>query len=629
VHTLELDRHPDFGAAPQAPSRWRDLLGLPVPAPLSPENLAIEGLFAGLRVDHSRQSRIVEIAYTHSDPALAARIVTALVEQYVRHSAEAQWAGAQQTGELLKKQLTEFRDTLQVSERRLQQYTVENELVITGDDQSIAKEKLRSIQDELAVAQAERIAKQSEFELVESSPPDTIPAVVDSPTLREIALKLTDLRRARVALDPTLLARHVQVEEVQNQIAVLETALRRERNNILQRIQNDRNAAVRRESMLSDVFADQVQQISDEAAKRIQYNALKREVDSNRQIYQMLLGKANEAGIASAIRASTIRIIDEATEPARAAKPRVMMNAALGTIVGGMLGAILVLIRVGLDRTIRMPGVATAWLNVPELGAIPLLSADGRRLGRRDPDRRGIGDGNFPDAIRRAALPAELTIWQREHSIVADSFRATLTSILLSDPSMGPLKVFVITSPKSNDGKTTVASNLAIALAEIRQRTLLIDADLRRPTLHGLFRLDNSFGLTSILRDTEPLHQYHSGLLAQPTRIPQLSVLTAGPRTSNPTSLLASSRMRSLLARVCDEFNFVLIDTPPLMFPDARQIGHLAGSVILVFRASTTSQQEALEARALLDQDGTPLRGCILNAWASDTRPAKAYARDA
>jgi receptor protein-tyrosine kinase len=211
---------------------------------------------------------------------------------------------------------------------------------------------------------------------------------------------------------------------------------------------------------------------------------------------------------------------------------------------------------------------------------------------------------------------------------LAEAYRATLTSILLPTLNGEGPRVLVLTSPDPGAGKTTVTSNLGMATAEIGRRVLLIDADLRRPRLHRLFEIPNSFGLTDILRITTPLEDIPVNQLVRQTKIPGLFLVPSGPTTDGLTSLLYSPRLTEFLQRVAKEFDLVLIDAPPMLhFADARVLGRHSDGVILVLRSGQTKRDAAMLARQRFDEDGTCVLGSILNSWdLKNPRSPYAYA---
>lgn len=574
-------------------SSWRQALGLPRRAPVSPRQDSLVRLTKNLKVRTQANTRIVEILYDSADPKLAAEIANAITTEFIQENLEARWQTTQRTGEWLARQMEDFRNKLEKSEEQLQNYARSTGLLFTSEKDNVSEEKLRQLQQELSKAQAERVARQSKYELVASTSPDSLPDVLDSVTLKEYHVRLTDLRRQLAELSSALTADHPSVKKVQAQVGTLEAALEKERGNITGRIRNEFEAAQRRESLLAAAYAAQAGVMSGQSAKVTHYNILKREVDTDRQLYDSMLQRVREAGVASALRSSNVRVVDPARPPARPYKPSLPLNVALGLLSGLFCGVVFVVMRERADRSIQAPGETSAYLNVPELGVIPSARA-ARRVG---PEKE-TGD-------------VELVTWRKTPSVLAESFRAALSSILYSGENGNRPRVIVLTSANPNEGKTTVASNLALALAEAGRRVLLIDGDLRKPRLHQIFNLPNEPGLSDLLEGKQDLQ----GLVVK-TGHGELYLLPAGTAAERIPLLLHSPLAKESLNRVRREFDMVLIDTPPMaLMSDARDLGRLADGVILVVRSTETTREAAAAASQRLMEDGTRVLGTILNQW--------------
>ena len=348
--------------------------------------------------------------------------------------------------------------------------------------------------------------------------------------------------------------------------------------------------------------------------KSIQYNILKREVDSNRQLYEAMLQKVKESAIASAVRASNIRVVDAAAAPGSPYKPSLKTDASMGLLGGLFLGIVFVVIRERANRTLQEPGETPFWLNLPELGVIPSASVRGR-LFIKDYGRKLLGEGNrdlslAPAKATGAAGEApqdrvELVTWLQKPSAIAEAFRVVLTSLLFSGNNGSRPRVLVVTSSSPRDGKSTVASDLAIALAEIKQKVLLIDANLRRPRQHEIFQVPNIKGLSTLLLE-RPLPPERLEGIVQETRIPGLFLLPSGPTNQAAANLLYSANLPELLAQFKKEFDMVILDTPPMLqMPDARVVGRIADGVLLVLRAGQTTRDAAIAARQRFSEDET------------------------
>jgi capsular exopolysaccharide synthesis family protein len=574
-----------------------------------------------LQVRPAGQARIVRITVESPHPRLAADFANTLTAEYMERSLEVRWQATQGTTDWLTRQLQDLKEKLQRSEDGLQAYARESGLLYMSEEATAADETLRSLQGELSRAQADRVAKQSQFEIATAAPPEALPEVVQSGPLREYNLRLTDLRRQMAELQATYTPDHYRVQRLQAQITEIESAMQKERLNALQKVRSEYDASLRRERLLAASYADQARVVAGQAAKTIQYGILKREVETNRQLYETMLQRVKEAGIASAMKAANVAVVDRATPPGRPSKPDHTANTLLGLLGGLLAGVVFAFVRDHVDRSLRDRGDAPQYLHLPELGVIPSTQADRGRLAGKRPLVLSLGQSErqeeeLPVAAGSEGERVELVTWQRKPSLLAESFRATLTSILSAGQNGNRPRVVVFTSPGPEEGKTTVVSNLGIALAEINRRVLLVDGDLRRPQIHRVFDVPNSWGLADLLREKNPLAESPLEALARPTQIPDLYVLPSGPGAVSISNLLYSPRLPELLERLRREFDTVLIDSPPMLqIADARILGKCADAAILVLRAGQTTRDAAIAAKQRFGEDGIPLLGTILNDW--------------
>jgi capsular exopolysaccharide synthesis family protein len=520
--------------------------------------------------------------------------------------------------------MQDVRIKLEKSDDELQSYAQASGLLFTSEKDNVAEEKLRQLQEELSKARADRVTSQSRYELVFTASPESLPEVLDDPTFKDYQIKLTDLRRQLAEISSSLTPAHPAVKKVQAQVTTLELALEKERSNITERIRNEFESAQRREQMLAANYAAQAHLMSEQAAKVTHYNILKREVDTNRQLYDSMLQNVQQAGMTSALGASNIRVVDSAVPPSRPYKPSVALNSALGLLAGAFFGIAFVVVQERADRSIQGPGDTALYLDVPELGAIPSAKAEQSRLFAYYQNGKALGNKKSENG---KPSPVELVTSYKKPSLIADSFRATLTSILYSGENGDRPRVIVITSANPGEGKTTVASNLALALAEISQSVLtqsvlLIDGDLRRPRLHEIFGVPNRWGLTDLLDGKTPPNGCE-GMVFK-TGFRNLSLLPSGSTAINTAALLHSPRALELLNRMRGEFHTVIIDTPPVLhMPDARVLGRFSDGVVLVVRSAQTMRDAAVAANQRLAADGTRVIGTILNQW--DPRQTNHY----
>ena len=617
VRRLVADKDLQPAVPPTRLDLWRKVLHLGQPHELNRESV-IGAAAGGISVKASGNTRIVEITCDSIDPKLAATFANTLVDEFIDKNLEDRWKSTERTGQWLTKQLDDLKIKLEQSEAAMQSYAAATGLQFTGGDsgkdgeqQNVADANVKLLQDELLKARAERMTAQSKYNLVASSPADALPQVLDDPALRDYQNKLTELRRQRAELSTTLTPANDKVRRVQAQIDELESTLVAERSNVVTRLGNDYKAAEQHEKLVDDEFGRQLKTVSSQAATEMHYNILKREMDTNRQLYESLLEKVKESAIASEMRANNFRIIDAALPPGAPYKPSLTNNGLLGLMGGVFLGFVFVLVREQADRSIQQPGDSSLYLGLAELGVIPSE--------RPVMLRSAHTSKTVTLEMTEAEAKIELVTWQRQRSLLAECFRTVLTSIMFSEQDGHRPRIFVVASPNPAEGKTTVASNLAIALAEINQKVLLIDADMRRPRLHKLYGLKNDNGFGDLLKDKQPFQPAKLMAAIRETWISGLHVLPSGPHAANTSTLLYSARLPEVIDAVRHSFDAVVIDSPPMLhIADSRLLARHADSVLLILRAGKTTRAAAVEAKQKFAADGANILGTILTDWNPD-----------
>jgi succinoglycan biosynthesis transport protein ExoP len=611
AHKLGVWKKPDLWLAKSFAPTWKVRLGIATearPAPTRDDMLA--RLKGGLVVHSGVQSRVVGLQFESSNPQFAADFANALANELIDQNLETRLQSAERTAQSLSGRLKDLRSQMEKSGNELQAYAGATGLILDQTGGTAADEKLRQIQSELSRAQAERAAKQAKYEVAAASKPESLPDFADNGSLRDTQGRLTELKRQHAELSSTFAPTYFKVKTLAAQVSELESLLKKEQSNLLDRIQNDYKSALGREKLLQHSYEEQAKIASGQAAAAVHYNTLKHEVETSRVLYDAMLQKVREAGIAAAVRASNIRILNRAKAPSSPFRPKPAQNAATGLLAGLFLAAAFVLVRDQTDGTIRDPGEIATHLSVNELGTIPSSGKGFEGLAltasrqKKLSSRLGLGLRKVP------------TDWVRSGSRLAESFRSTLASLWFASKNGESMRVFVVTSPNSGDGKSTIVSHLGATMAHTKRRVLLVDADLRRPVLHKMFGLDGQRGLADILEEQRPIDDYSFNELFQETEFPELYVLPGGTGSSNVTSLRFHDRLIDLLLRVRLEFEVVLIDTPPAIeSADARILGLLADGVVLVFRASRTTRNAAWVTVRRFQDDGAPVVGTILNDW--------------
>jgi capsular exopolysaccharide synthesis family protein len=377
----------------------------------------------------------------------------------------------------------------------------------------------------------------------------------------------------------------------------------------LAKVRDQYLAAVQRERLLTGVFEQQKQEANQLSEAAIEYTSLKRDADTNRSLYQDLLQRLKEASVTAGLRSSNIRVVDVARIPIVPAKPNVPRNIALGFLLGLAGGVGLAFLQESLDTTVANLEQLSTITALPALGTIPLqLAAHGHR--------KRLSSGVVSNEEQEATGPVT---YSRPKSEAAESYRALRTSILLS--SFGaPPKVILVTSALPQEGKTTVSTNSAMVLAQKGGRVLLVDADLRRPGVGKALGIKTSAGLSTVLSGVDKVED---ALVPFP-QLPNLQILPAGPIPPNPVELLGSSVMKDYIARWRDEYDHIVIDTPPcLSVTDSVVLSVDADRVILVARSGQTPKAALRRASELLVQVNARVMGIVLNAF--NMRSADGY----
>ncbi len=562
--------------------------------PSTPRDVLVARTAKSVKAKPIGLTRLIEITCESQDPGIAAEFCNTLAKEYVDQDYEIRAETAQQTNSWLTRQVADVRSDLERKESKLLAYARDNKILFNQETDSVNQEKLKQDQMELSRAEADRIAKQSSNDLLNSANADSLPPVLDSGPLKTYQEKLTELLRQKADLTQSLTPSHPKVLHIQAQIDELQSSINKEKANILGRIRNEYTAARNRERLLKDGYNQQEGVVAKEIAKEGQFNQLKHDVDSERQIYDTLMQHVREAGLLSMIRTSPVRIVDKADSPRAPFSPNRPVSAIVGFLLGSLCGLGFVFWS---DRTtpkLRAPGDTRMAFNVRELGVIPSSRLNGKAA---------------------AGAGLELVTSQKSQSLMAESYRATMNSILFGLAPGKGASVIVVSSPNVGEGKTSLVCNLSIALAETRRRVILIDGDLRRPRLHDVFKLSNEFGISNALAGERDVSDLSLDALVQPTAVTGLSVIASGShRGAAISTLLHGKTFEDLLARLRRECDLILIDTPPLLhISDARIIARHADGTVLVFRSGLTTCEDASSVQNILAHDSVRVLGTVLN----------------
>jgi polysaccharide biosynthesis transport protein len=610
IRELNLDRRPEFaGQAPPTPSM--DLT--PDPLLSDPTRAsALVGNFKGsLKVALSPNTRIIEVHYRSPDPQMAANVVNTLMQTYVENNFKARFESTMQASDWLQKQLLDLQMKVETSQEKLVRYQKEHEILGTDEKQNIITEKLDELNKQLTTAESDRMEKEALYRLIESGDPDAIASsaggLTETGSGAQSASQLLETLRAKQAeikiqaaeLNTQFGPSYPKLNQLNNQLKEIDLQIQAEMKKIASNVRGQYTTALRRESMLRDALEKQKQEANKLNESAIQYSLLKRDVDTNRQLYEGLLQKMKEAGVSAGLKSNNFRIVDSARPPLSPIEPNVPRNLMFAVVLGLASGIGLAFLLEGLDNTVRTTEQAQAISGLASLGMIPL----GSKSAREGPNPKRLVIASSKEAV-------ELVTQVRPQSQMAESYRALRTSLLLSNLGAPP-KIIMVTSALPQEGKTTTSINTAVVLAQKGVRVLLIDADLRRPSIHKTLGMGPHSGLSNVLTGSITLEQ----AISSTAILPNLFVLPAGTPPPNPAELLASSNMREVLSELQLQYDHIVIDTPPtLSVTDAVVLSQRADAVVLVIRSGQTTKQALRRSRDILTQVSAKVVGVLLNA---------------
>jgi polysaccharide biosynthesis transport protein len=576
---------------------------------MQPDPVQAAGLLGafrgGLIVQLVPNSRLLQVSYTHPDPQFATEITNTLVKTFIEENFRTKYNSVTQTSEWLSRELADLQLKVQTAEEKLVRYQKDHSILGVDEKQNIVTAKLDELNKELTAAQTDRIQKEADYKLAMAADPSTFTRLTPEGKgllLGKLHDKETELDIQYAQATTQFGSGYPKVAELSNQLKQVRDAIEAEKTKMRDALRDEYLAALQREDLLASAFNQQKQEANHLNESSIEYSVLKRDAEANRQLYQDLLQKLKEAGVSAGLRSSNIRVVDIARTPTNPIAPNVQRNLVLGLLLGLSLGIGLALVLESFDTTVRNMEELSAISTLPALGTIPL------QLANNDAFRKRLATTTLD--IEKAGLPALVT-YDRPKSEAAEAYRALRTSILLS--SFGaPPKVILVTSAMPQEGKTTISANSALVLAQRGSRVLLVDADLRRPGLEKLFGLRPRGGLSTLISGSDKVEDV---ILPLP-EVPNLWILPAGPIPPQPAELLGSTVMKDHIARWRNEFDHVIIDTPPcLSVTDAVLLSPEADRVILVARAGQTTKPALRRACDLLLQVNARVMGIVLNAF--------------
>ena len=601
IDSLNLAHSRDFGFAP-SPDKARAGAGSDAS---QKEKLAVLGTFLGrLSVKRIPESHLLEVKFEAHDPKLAAEIVNAHIQNFVEFGYRTRFEATTKVSNWLAQQLDELKIKVEKSEDARLAYERQNQIWTVDEKQNITTQKLSDLNRELTQAQADRIHKEANFQLAQSGRVDSLPLVRENTAIQDLIRRRADLSSQYTEALNQFGPKYPKVARIYEQLKEMDQWMATEKKNIVNALESEYRVARQRETLLDEALEKQKAESNAMAESLVQYNILKREAEANKQLYEGLLQKLKEASISVGLRSSDLRVVDPALVPGGPSRPQKTRNILLAVLVGLVGGLGLAFLREYMDNTIKTPDDVERLGRLPALAVIPsMLSTSGwKRVPRMLRSAPKNGD----------STPVELLSHDQPQSQVSEAFRALRTSLLLSQAERPP-QVVLVTSALPREGKTTAALNLAVTLAQLGDRTLLVDGDMRKPTISQLFQLGDAkhAGLSTYLAGVSSLD-----LVTVPhPRIPNLAAVVAGPIPPSPADLLSSHRLREAIDQLRKQYRFVVIDSPPVMAAtDAAILSALADGVLLVVRSGETPKEAFLRTRDLLASVKCRFLGVVLNA---------------
>jgi polysaccharide biosynthesis transport protein len=562
----------------------------------------IDAFFERLRVEPVRSSRLVKVSFQSRDRELSAQVVNGLADAFIAQQLEQKREATRYASTFLAGQVDEARKSLEGAETLLNQFLKEHDILFvaaersgdrSGDRQSLAGQQLVTMSEALLKARAERVAKESLLAQAQRVDADTLPAVLQNPLIAQLKQEATVLEAKYRELSQTFKPEYPRLARLGENVAQVRRQLAEEVRRVVEALRNDHRSALQAETELRKLMDDQQGRAQQVDAHMARYNLLRRDADTQRELYAALSARLKETRVSSALVTSNISIVDRAEVPAKPTQPRPTLYLLVGALVGILGGVSVALLFEYLDTSIRDPRQVAAVLQVPTLGLVPARAALARREVR---EPRPVG-------------PFALVSHHATSSVLAEAFRGVRTSVVYATPDQPP-RTLLVTSLQQQDGKTSVSTNCAISLAQLGVGdVLLIDADMRHPNLHEILGVAQAPGLSSFLAGAASAED-----VVRPTKIQGLYVMPAGPTPRNPTELLASRRLAEGLAALEGRFAHIVIDTPPMLgLSDTLVLAPRVEGVVLVLRQGRTSRSAAQRAVHMLESLRARVLGVVLN----------------
>jgi len=549
-------------------------------------------------------TEVVEVHFQNQDPAVAADIANRIVEEYLNRDLKSRFEGTTRVSNWLTDRLSEVKKQVEDSQRNLTDYQRQKNL-LTLDQQggSLLTDSLRTVNQQLAEAEADRIVKEARYKMAQTRNPDLLMSVAPGTVLGSLRSQQAELMVQAAQLKSKFGPDYPKVRELDKQLASVQNDIETEINSLTKRFAEEYDAAVKTEALLQDRLNKTKQEAYKENESAAQFDILKHGAESASELYDSLQMKLKEAGITAGLNSNNVDIIDQASIPPYPVLPK-KRSALIFGFLGGLIGGIaLAFFFESLDDTIRTSDDAENVSQLPTLAVIPHFVITTRKGGPATTPAAKV------EQQRLLKVSPDLVSYVDPQSIAAEGFRTFRSSILLSAVDHEP-RLLLITSSFAAEGKSTCAANLGISFAQRSAKVLLVDTDLRKGTLHMKFRLSNRAGLSTLLSRESGNEAYENPL----PELPNLTVLSRGPIAPNPGEMLASRAMEEMLAQWRNDYEHVILDSSPILaVADTLSIAPQVDAAFILVRAGVTRKRALIRVREQLRRASARVLGTVIN----------------
>lgn len=563
-------------------------------------------LLGNVEVRPVRDTRLIEIHYQHQDKDLARKIADTWADVFIKDNRDTRYEANKESGEFLERSIADYRLKLREAEEKLQNYRVANQVLDFGEKENTVIARLASLNQLLLTAETERKTAQTAYELSKTvTDPSVLPEVQRDPLVQDLIKRRIDLKQKREHLLVEYTEEWPEVQKITQELSQVEGELRAANLRILSGLENAYKGAVQKEEQLRTAFAQQRTETLQQNEGAITAKMLQQEVDTNRQMLDKLLQSQSSVEITAAgLIKPNLRVTEYSPMPRVPVAPKRMQNILISFLLGLIGGIGLVLFLDYINNKVESVEDIDRYLKLPALGVIPIFEQPKGRKALESGESE-TGEELVPVKNRN---DGNVILTQVEaNSSIAESYRQLRTSLLLSSAGHAP-RTLLITSSQPAEGKTTTSVNTAISLAQTGSAVLIVDADLRRPRVHKIFGLKNNAGLCNYLAgdcDLASLIQI---------ALPNLYVLPVGPLPPNPAELLGSTKMKQVVETLSANFDYVIIDSPPVSsFADSLILSALVEGVIIVIRSGFTPREMAQRTKTHLQSVGAKILGVVVN----------------